>query len=741
MVDPRAAPPAGSERPDSTTRLSGTLHALEHATLWVERPVRRIAGSHRLNPLPHAGTIGVFLLGVVVLSGLYITLFFEFGHEASYASVQRMEEHVIQRVMRALHRYASAAMVLTTLVHAWRILVSRRFTPRLRRWRWASGVAALVLVWLAGVTGYWLIWDTRAQAISEATAQLLTISGAGTAFAIEHLVGAGDSSGSGLLLFVWFVHLGLTAAIGWFTWRHLRRSKLPWLPPGHWMALMGGALMIVSIGLPVGMLPPADPTQLVGDMPLDPFIMFLLPPLLSEARWAAVGAGAALLATIIGLPRLLQRRDHPPVVIAADRCTGCELCVVDCPYDALTMGTRSEGEPGLAILDPGRCVACGICLGSCAFDAIELPGIDGPAGRERPSAGQHIVIACERHVEHGGLTASPDHQIRSVRCAGMFTPGAVRILIEQGASDVQLVGCPPSDCRYGMGNQLAAERVKGDRSPHPARRHHGDIVDDWVSPLDLKPAVEDPGGHRSADPQRLPGGREVLVGAGLIVALSVVAVALGTRAPFRPGGDSHQVRVALDHTAGRQLIGFDGGAVGLIDGLEVLVDGDPLGRVAVRTSGDVSTALADWDMPPGQAEVEVLADVEGRRLTVFRDEVAGAAGRRVLVDLSDVPAPPGIEEGRRVFNSRSAGCQVCHSVEPGDDGVGPSLAGVATRAGGRVEGLTAELYLRQSILLPDQYIVEGWPAGQMLPIYLDRLSEEELTALLAYLMTLSEDSS
>ena len=56
---------------------------------------------------------------------------------------------------------------LTTLVHAWRIFVAGRFRGP-RRWRWTTGVAALVVVWLAGVTGYWLVWDERAQALNEA---------------------------------------------------------------------------------------------------------------------------------------------------------------------------------------------------------------------------------------------------------------------------------------------------------------------------------------------------------------------------------------------------------------------------------------------------------------------------------------------------------------------------------------------------------------------------------------------
>ena len=141
--------------------------------VFVERPVGRVSGSLRLNPLPHAGTISVFLLGVVIVSGLYITLFFEFGFAASYDSVAAMEDHAVQRVVRALHRYSSAALVLTTLVHAWRIFAAQRFVGHRRRWRWATGVSSLLLVWLAGVTGYWLVWDRRAGAISELTAQLL----------------------------------------------------------------------------------------------------------------------------------------------------------------------------------------------------------------------------------------------------------------------------------------------------------------------------------------------------------------------------------------------------------------------------------------------------------------------------------------------------------------------------------------------------------------------------------------
>ena len=391
---------------------------VDHATVWVEWPIRRLTGSARLNPLPHAGTISVFLLGLVVVSGLYITLFFEFGHEASYRSVAEMEEHAIQRVVRALHRYASAALVVTTVVHAWRIFAAGRFTGRLRRWRWATGVAALVLVWLAGVTGYWLVWDVRAQAINEIVLGLVGTTGFGAAIGVDHLGVVGDRSGSGFLLLVWFAHLGLSAAIGWFAWRHLRRTKQPWFPSPHWMALMGVPLVLVSLAVPVGMLAPADPTILVGEIPLDPFVLFLLPPLLSSWRWVTVALAVAVGLMVTVLPRLLRRRDPEVISVIDDACTGCELCVADCPYDALHMIDRHTGrtaavatrtpEDGtgatdgdrrhlLAVVDADRCVGCGVCLGSCAFGAIDLPGAVAPPPLE--ASGLPLVVVCDRHLD------------------------------------------------------------------------------------------------------------------------------------------------------------------------------------------------------------------------------------------------------------------------------------------------------------------------------------------------------
>jgi cytochrome c2 len=82
------------------------------------------------------------------------------------------------------------------------------------------------------------------------------------------------------------------------------------------------------------------------------------------------------------------------------------------------------------------------------------------------------------------------------------------------------------------------------------------------------------------------------------------------------------------------------------------------------------------------------------------------------------------------------GCVTCHSLEPGKTLVGPSHAGVATRAASAVSGVSAEDYLRQSIVNPNAHVTEGFTPGVMYQNYGKDLTEQEINDLVAYLMTL-----
>ena len=83
-----------------------------------------------------------------------------------------------------------------------------------------------------------------------------------------------------------------------------------------------------------------------------------------------------------------------------------------------------------------------------------------------------------------------------------------------------------------------------------------------------------------------------------------------------------------------------------------------------------------------------------------------------------------------------AGCATCHSLEPGIVIIGPSVAGIGTRAGAVVAGQSAEDYLRESIIDPDAYIVEGYPPSTMPKGYDQELTSDQVDQLVAYLLSL-----
>lgn len=97
--------------------------------------------------------------------------------------------------------------------------------------------------------------------------------------------------------------------------------------------------------------------------------------------------------------------------------------------------------------------------------------------------------------------------------------------------------------------------------------------------------------------------------------------------------------------------------------------------------------------------------------------------------------------GEKLFASAvigtQAGCVTCHSLTPGETIVGPSMAGIASRAGSTVSGQSAEEYIRESILTPDAHLVETFPAGTMPQVWGDELSDEQLNQIVAYLLTLN----
>ncbi len=93
------------------------------------------------------------------------------------------------------------------------------------------------------------------------------------------------------------------------------------------------------------------------------------------------------------------------------------------------------------------------------------------------------------------------------------------------------------------------------------------------------------------------------------------------------------------------------------------------------------------------------------------------------------------------------GCNSCHVTTglPEVDAamLGPDQTNLGAIAGTRREGYTAEEYLREAILEPSAFLVEECPLGQCLQVmpenYGEFLTEEEVDAIVAYLLSLKTD--
>ena len=81
-----------------------------------------------------------------------------------------------------------------------------------------------------------------------------------------------------------------------------------------------------------------------------------------------------------------------------------------------------------------------------------------------------------------------------------------------------------------------------------------------------------------------------------------------------------------------------------------------------------------------------------------------------------------------------ANCAACHSVKAGGGNIGPSLATIGTAAATRKPGMDAGAYIRESIVTPDAFVVQGFQAGLMPKDLGQKLTPEQLTTLVNYLL-------
>ncbi|HZD03886.1 MAG TPA: cytochrome b N-terminal domain-containing protein, partial [Longimicrobiales bacterium] len=252
----------------------------------------------RGNPLYHSGALAVASFCVLLLTGIYLLLFYRVG--SPWSSVSAITGQAwAGRWIRSLHRYASDVVVAAVLLHAFRMFAQgRSWGPRALAW--VSGLVLLFVVFACGWTGYVMVWDAQARLLAVEGARLLDV----IPVFSEPIVRAfsGESPMPGAFFFLnLFLHIALPIGVALILWVHVSRVARPGLLPPRpllWAAV--GLLVIVSVVWPVAMAPEATAFRLPLDVPVDLFYGFFLPVTARVSPgWAWVVGGVAAVGLLL----------------------------------------------------------------------------------------------------------------------------------------------------------------------------------------------------------------------------------------------------------------------------------------------------------------------------------------------------------------------------------------------------------------------------------------------------------
>ena len=497
--------PPGTELSDTKPAQSNARRIL----LGLEGNLNRIFGND-LNPLYHLGALGFYFFWVVVVSGAYIYAFYKTGIELSFPSVEYItnEQWYLGGIMRSLHRYASDALVVVMILHLLREFVLGRY--RGARWfAWITGVPLIWLIFAAGINGYWMVWDRLAQYSTIASVEWLDwlpifSEPMSRSFVTREVLNDRFFS------LISFAHVTVPLIILFLLWVHIMRISKPVVNPGKGLAAgMLLALLVLSVIEPALSQGPADMAIEPRNINIDWFYMFIFPLLDSWTAgqvWALVIGFSLLLAVLPWLPSKLKQ--IPVAEVNLSDCSGCRLCVADCPYEAVVMRPRSDGMHFLeeAVVVPDRCVSCGICVGACPasnpfrgekkyMSGIEMPSMkmfDLRATMKNELAKlvgdvRILLVGCEKAADVGRLRSTTVAAL-SLPCTAMLPPSFIEfVLHEQLVDGVMITGCREYDCYHRLGVLWTQQRLNAKREPRlRSRAERERIKSYWAAAPDIK---------------------------------------------------------------------------------------------------------------------------------------------------------------------------------------------------------------------------------------------------------------
>ena len=108
------------------------------------------------------GSILLFLLGLQLLSGIVLAMYYVATPDYAYDSVRYLTDRVwLGGFVRGLHFFGASFIVVAAVAHMARVVVFGSYKSP-REVTWLTGVALLLIIMAFALTGYLLPWDQKA---------------------------------------------------------------------------------------------------------------------------------------------------------------------------------------------------------------------------------------------------------------------------------------------------------------------------------------------------------------------------------------------------------------------------------------------------------------------------------------------------------------------------------------------------------------------------------------------------
>jgi NAD(P)H-flavin reductase len=402
--------------------------------LRFESVLNRVFGP-ALNPFYYLGAITYLMFWIIVVSGFYIYAFYDTGVEDAFDSVESLTrgQWYFGGVMRSLHRYASDGMLVAAVLHMSRNFVFDRY--RNFRWfSWYTGVGLLWLVYIAGINGYWLVWDRLAQFLAVASAEWLDFLPIFSAPLARNFLEDGSVSDRFFSLLS-LIHIGVPLGVFGLIWIHTQRVPQAKTSPPRPLAV-GLILSMIALALIHPALSQGHSTLDVVPFTLnfDWFYLWTFPLLYSwgAAKVWALSGGFTLF--ILCLPFLGRKRGKD------------EYEITTVPSGHVMTARKGETiletalNKGLNFPYMCREGVCGACKGKILKGTVDYGNYKETALTEAEKAEGNALFCCAKPLSDLNIECREVNELRKFQIKTM----KFKVVgMERAAQDVMLLEFHP----------------------------------------------------------------------------------------------------------------------------------------------------------------------------------------------------------------------------------------------------------------------------------------------------------